>query len=128
MLAGVLAGIAYHRKSPDTSRGNLLQVVAAENFWGSLASQLGGSHVKVTSVVSDPNADPHEYESNTATAREFAGAKYVILNGAGYDSWANKLLSANSNKGRKVLSVPTYLANKTATTRTFGTIRRMSIK
>ena len=42
--------------------------------------------------MSDPNADPHEYESNTADAREFATANYVILNGAGYDSWGDKLL------------------------------------
>ena len=43
----------------------VVQVVAAENFWGSLVSQIGGSHVQVLSIVSDPNADPHEYESNT---------------------------------------------------------------
>src|SRR5580698_1502124 len=47
---------------------NVIQVVAAENFWGSLVSQLGGTHVNVTSIVSDPNTDPHEYESNDSDA------------------------------------------------------------
>jgi zinc/manganese transport system substrate-binding protein len=66
----------------------------------------------VTSVVSDPNEDPHEYESNTETAREFAAAQYVILNGAGYDSWGNKLLSASNDPPRKVLTVATLLGKK----------------
>jgi len=89
-----------------------IQVVAAENFWGSLVSQLGGNHVSVVSVVSDPNADPHEYESNANTAKIFATANYVILNGAGYDSWADKLLSAGTNTKRKVLNVADLLGKK----------------
>ena len=60
-----------------------INVVAAENFWGGIASQLGGSKVSVQSVVTDPNADPHEYESSTNDARAFAEANLVILNGAG---------------------------------------------
>lgn len=92
--------------------GGPLQVVAAENFWGSLASQVGGKNVNVTSIVSDPNADPHEYESNAENAREFADADYVIENGAGYDSWADKLLSASSNPQRKVLNVSDLLEKK----------------
>ena len=89
-----------------------IQVVAAENFWGSLVSQLGGSRVSVVSVVSDPNADPHEYESNANTAKIFTTANYVILNGAGYDSWADKLLSAGTNTNRKVLKVADLLGKK----------------
>jgi zinc/manganese transport system substrate-binding protein len=87
----------------------VLQVVAAENFWGSLAAQLGGSRVQVTSIVSDPNADPHEYETNPADARLFAAADYVIVNGVGYDTWADKLLAAQPRAGRRVLSVATFL-------------------
>ena len=85
--------------------GVTLKIVAAENFWGGLVAQLGGSHVQVISIVSDPNADPHEYESNTTDARAVATANYVILNGVGYDDWANKLLSASPNAHRKVLTV-----------------------
>lgn len=82
-----------------------IQIVAAENFWGSLASQLGGNRVNVFSIVSDPNADPHEYESNNADARAIATASYVIVNGVGYDSWADQLLNASNNPERKVLDV-----------------------
>jgi zinc/manganese transport system substrate-binding protein len=86
----------------------LVQVVAAENFWGSIASQVGGSHVHVTSIIVDPNADPHDYEPTSADARTVADAQYVIVNGIGYDSWADKLLQANPASGRKELNVGTF--------------------
>ncbi len=89
--------------------GGVIQVLAAENFWGSIAAQLGGTHVKVISIVTDPNADPHEFETNTADALDFAHANYVILNGAGYDTWGQKLLAANPSNGRKVLNVADLL-------------------
>jgi len=85
--------------------GKTIEVVAAENFWGSIASQVGGSHVHVTSVIVDPNADPHSYEPTTANARTVADAQYVIYNGAGYDPWMDKLLQANPASGRKALNV-----------------------
>ena len=82
-----------------------VQVVAAENFWGSIAAQVGGSHVHVTSIIVDPNADPHSYEPTAADARTVVDAQYVIVNGAGYDPWADKLLQANPASGRKELNV-----------------------
>src|SRR5581483_8097400 len=79
---------------------------------GSLVYQLGGNKVKVRSIVSDPNADPHEYESSSVDARSYASSDYVIENGAGYDSWSDKLLSANSSTSRKVLNVAALLGKK----------------
>jgi len=88
-----------------SSGGKTIEVVAAENFWGSIATQVGGSHVHVTSVIVDPNADPHSYEPTTANARTIADAGYVIYNGAGYDPWMDKLLQSNPASGRKELNV-----------------------
>src|SRR5229473_7840161 len=82
-----------------------VQVVAAENFWGNIAAQVGGSHVHVTSIIVDPNADPHSYEPTAADARTVVQAQYIIVNGAGYDPWADKLLQANPVNGRKELNV-----------------------
>ena len=92
-----------------------VQIVAAENFWGSLVSQLGGIHVQVLSIVTDPNADPHEYESNTADAQSIANANYVIVNGAGYDDWAIKIIGASNNQNQKVLNVADLLGKKEGT-------------
>jgi zinc/manganese transport system substrate-binding protein len=82
-----------------------LRVVAAENFWGSIASQLGGNRVEVTSVITNPATDPHEYEPTAVDARTLAEAQLVIVNGIGYDPWAGQLLAANPVKGRIVLTV-----------------------
>lgn len=89
----------------NSSPGGQMRIVAAENFWGSLVQQLGGKYVNVTSIVTDPNADPHEYESSAADARDIANANFVIVNGVGYDDWALKLISANNNPNQTVLDV-----------------------
>ncbi len=96
---------APNQSQPNRGSSGQIQIVAAENFWGSLMQQLGGTHVNVTSIVTDPNADPHEYESSAADAREIANANIVIVNGVGYDDWALKLISANSNHNQTVLDV-----------------------
>lgn len=82
-----------------------LRVVAAENFWGSIAAQLGGNRVAMTAIISNPDTDPHAYEATPADARSIASAQFVIVNGIGYDPWAPKLLAANPTNGRVVLSV-----------------------
>ncbi|WP_329576422.1 zinc ABC transporter substrate-binding protein [Kitasatospora sp. NBC_01250] len=83
----------------------VIQVVAAENFWGSIAAQLGGAHVKVTSIITNPDTDPHAYEPTAADGRTIAGADYVITNGIGYDAWSDKLLAANPAPSRTALKV-----------------------
>jgi len=83
--------------------GQGIKVVAAENFYGNLASQLGGSHVAVTSILSDPNVDPHAYQSNVNTGITVSRANLVIENGAGYDDWMDKILSSVPNSNRLLL-------------------------
>ena len=112
-MAALVSAAACSQAGPhNVSSGSALQVVAGQNFWGSIATQLGGTKADVQSVVTDPNADPHEYESNANDARAFATANLVILNGAGYDTWAGKLLSASPNQGRHVLTVADVLGKK----------------
>ena len=93
----------------------IIQVVAAENFWGSLVQQLGGTHVNVTSIVTDPNSDPHEYESSSADARVIANANLVIVNGVGYDDWVLKLVSASNNRNQTILNVDEFLGRANGT-------------
>ena len=118
LFCGLLFALVLNACASDTSgsttptpssSSTVLNVVAGENFWGSIATQLGGTHVNVTSIVTDPNADPHQYESSTQDARVFAQANYVILNGAGYDTWGQKLLAANPVSGRKIFTVADLL-------------------
>jgi zinc/manganese transport system substrate-binding protein len=96
---------ALSHPSHPTASGPVIPVVAAENFWGSLISQLGGNQTSVLSIVSDPNADPHEYEASTSDARAIANAQLVIVNGVGYDDWALELIGADNNPSQVVLNV-----------------------
>jgi len=105
LVAALLAATVCAVSGSAAPRGGALQVVAAENFWGSIASQLGGDRVHVTSLITNPATDPHEYEPTAVDARTLAGAKLAIVNGIGYDPWAPKLLSANPVQGRIVLTV-----------------------
>ena len=80
-----------------------VKAVAAENFYGDVIGQIGGDKVNVTSIMSDPNVDPHEYESNVADAKLVADASLVIESGGGYDDWMDKLVAASPDRGRMVL-------------------------
>jgi zinc/manganese transport system substrate-binding protein len=87
----------------STGASHTINVVAAENFYGDIVKQLGGSHVSVTSILSDPNVDPHEYQSNVQTGITVSKADLVIENGGGYDNWMEKILSAAPNSNRLLL-------------------------
>jgi zinc/manganese transport system substrate-binding protein len=100
----VLAGVSACGSSSATASSGTITVVAGENVWGDIARQIGGTHVEVTSVINDPDADPHEFESNPADAATLAKAKIVIENGAGYDDFMDKLLSA-AGGGKTVINV-----------------------
>jgi zinc/manganese transport system substrate-binding protein len=101
----ILAALVAASTARTQTAGGPIEVVAAENVWGSIASQLGGDRVHVTSVIANPATDPHDYEPSSVDARTFAGARMVIVNGIGYDPWAPKLIAANPVKGRVVLTV-----------------------
>lgn len=105
VLAGAAAAIAVSAGGAGGSSSGAVRVVAAENFWGSIAAQLGGNRVQVTSVITSPATDPHDYEPTAADARTVASARMVIENGIGYDPWAPKLVAANPVSGRIVLDV-----------------------
>jgi zinc/manganese transport system substrate-binding protein len=95
--------------TPSTTNASadstVITVVAAENFWGSLAAQLGGAHARVTSIIDNPDADPHDYEPTAADGREINAARLAIINGVGYDAWATKLADANASPTRTTLTV-----------------------
>ena len=82
-----------------------VKLVAGENFYGDVAHQVGGLLVEVTSILNNPDQDPHLFEVSPAVARQIADAKIVIVNGAGYDPWLNKLLRAAPRPGRVVIDV-----------------------
>jgi zinc/manganese transport system substrate-binding protein len=105
LLAGLALLAGCGRTASAPSAGGKFRVLAGENFWGSIASQLAGEKATVQSIIVNPATDPHSYQPNTADARAVAEANMVIVNGIGYDNWLAQLLSADPEGGRTVLTV-----------------------
>ncbi|MBU9320871.1 metal ABC transporter solute-binding protein [Burkholderia gladioli] len=103
-----LAGIA----GPAAAQTAKLQVVAAENFYGDVIKQIGGANVSVTSILSNPDQDPHLFEASPKTARALQHANLVVYNGADYDPWMGKLLAASKNATRKTIVVADLVGKK----------------
>lgn len=89
-----------------------LAIVAAENFYGDVAEQIGSPLVKVTSILTNPDQDPHLFEASASTARSLATAKIVIFNGADYDPWMSKMLAASRASGRITIEVAKLVGKK----------------
>jgi zinc/manganese transport system substrate-binding protein len=89
-----------------------VRIVAAEGFYGDIARQIGGEHVAVVSIVESADQDPHEFEAAPATARAIAQANLVVYNGAGYDPWVGRLLSATSSTRREAIDVAVLAGRK----------------
>ena len=81
-----------------------IAIVAAENFYGDIARQIGGDRVSVVSIMNNPDQDPHLFETTPGVVRQIAAAQIVILNGANYDSWMEKLLAAGPRRDRTILN------------------------
>ncbi len=104
-----LAVTHWHKSSSNQTNSSTLQVVAAENFWGNITSQIGGNHIEVTSIITNPSTDPHLYESDAHDAAALSKASIVIKNGLGYDDFMDKLMAASPNNQRQILSVQKIL-------------------
>jgi zinc/manganese transport system substrate-binding protein len=114
VVCAVIAIPIFHSPGQVTPHTGLA-VVAAENFWGNIATQIGGKYVHVTSIISDPSADPHLYESSARDAGAIEAAKVVIVNGLGYDDFISKLLRPSQNNTRNVLTVSDVLGTRSST-------------
>jgi len=89
-----------------------LNIVAAENFYGGVAGQIAGQSATVTSILSNPNQDPHEFQTDASTAKAVEGADIIIYSGIGYDDWMQKLLGLDGKPGRTVICVADLIGAK----------------
>src|SRR2546423_1026441 len=111
-LAILLIGACGPVSTPSSSGGVPIAVLGAENFYADLLAQIGGTRVTASSILSDPSADPHEYEASPAAAKLVADTKLVIVNGLGYDEFMDRLLRASPKPDRVVINVQNILGVK----------------
>jgi zinc/manganese transport system substrate-binding protein len=113
-VTGLIVALGLILTSAPSTRAadGKLNVVAAENFYGDVARQIGGDDVTVASIMSNPDQDPHLFETTPSTVRQIAAAQVVILNGADYDPWMDKLLKASPKAGRAAIVVADLVGKK----------------
>ena len=103
LMAAAALGIALAAIAPARPSDSKIAVVAAENFYGDVAQQIGGDRVAVTSILSNPDQDPHLFEITPAVVRQIAAAQVVVFNGAAYDPWMENILKVAPKPGRGVI-------------------------
>lgn len=111
-IGAALLAAAFMAAGTPVLAAEPVNILAAENFYGDLARQIGGAHVKVSAVLSNPDEDPHLFETSPSTARDVAGAAIVIYNGADYDPWMEKLLAASPRPDRTAIVAAALVAAK----------------
>lgn len=104
--------LAFGVAAPAHAAEGQIAVVAAENFYGDIARQIGGDRVAVVSIMNNPDQDPHLFETTPSIVRQLSAAQIVILNGANYDPWMDKLLAATPRTGRTVISAAQLTGRK----------------
>ena len=104
-LVGLIASTSVALAAP-------IKIVAAENFYGDIAKQIGGPDVSVTSILSNPDQDPHLFELSPSVARDVSATRIVIYNGIDYDPWMEKLLGAARSDDRKTIVVADLIGKK----------------
>jgi zinc/manganese transport system substrate-binding protein len=105
------SGTSGSASSPASSAasGTTITVIGAENEYASVISQVGGKYVQASSIMNNPNTDPHTFEASASVAQQVASAKLIVQNGVGYDDWATTIENAASDSARKVINVQQLL-------------------
>lgn len=108
---GLVAGAFLVSLLASAAEAAPIGVVAAENFYGDVARQIGGGAVSVTSILENPNQDPHLFEASPSVARAVAAARIVVYSGIDYDPWMEKLIAASPGE-RSVIVVAALIGRK----------------
>ncbi len=110
LVVGFCAGAASQAQAQ--AQTSTIPVVAAENFYADVVKQLGGDRVQVTSILNNPDQDPHLFEASPKTARALQHAALVVYNGADYDPWMDKLLAVSKGEKRTTIVVAQLVGRK----------------
>jgi zinc/manganese transport system substrate-binding protein len=103
-----IASACSSSSASSTPNGKII-AVGAENQYANVISQIGGKYVSTTAILSNPNTDPHTFESSPQVANVVSAAELVVQNGVGYDPFMNKIEAASPSTKRKVIDVQALL-------------------
>jgi zinc/manganese transport system substrate-binding protein len=115
VLVLVVAGCGASSTAATGGSGGVISAIGAENEYANVLGQIGGRYVHVSSILNNPNTDPHTFESSPSVAQQVSAAQLIVQNGVGYDTFMNKIESATPNSKRKVIVVQHVLGLPTDT-------------
>jgi zinc/manganese transport system substrate-binding protein len=101
--ASLLLAGCTSSSSPNISKSGVINAVGAENEYANVLSQIGGKYVRVSSILNNPNTDPHTFEASPSVAQQVSHAELIVQNGVGYDSFIDNLEAGSPNPKRKVI-------------------------
>src|SRR5260370_6296587 len=90
-VAVAAAGCGKSVVAGDAASATAISAIGAENEYANVLAQIGGRYVHVSSILNNPNTDPHTFEASPAVAQQISNAELIVQNGVGYDSWINKM-------------------------------------
>lgn len=94
-IGATIAAVTLTACGSSPGSDGQIRIVASTNVWGSVAQAVAGDRLEVTSIVTEPSADPHSYEASPADAAKITDASLVILNGGGYDQFVEDVLDSS---------------------------------
>ena len=112
--AAAVVASGWGQASAAARTPGVINAIGAENEYANVLSQIGGRYVHVSSVLDNPNTDPHTFEASPSVAEEVGAAQLIVQNGAGYDDFMGKIESASPNPSRKVIVVQNRIVNVVA--------------
>jgi zinc/manganese transport system substrate-binding protein len=101
LIASVL--LAVHFGGAPAQAAEKVQVVASFSIIADLVRQVGGERVELTALAG-PNADMHVFQPTPADAKALASANLVVINGLGYEGWADRLVKSSGYKGAALVA------------------------
>jgi zinc/manganese transport system substrate-binding protein len=109
MVTLALAATACGSSAAGSTAPGVINAIGAENEYANVLAQIGGVYVHVSSILNNPNTDPHTYEASPSVAEEVSAASLIVQNGVGYDHFMDTIESASPNFSRKVIVVQNLL-------------------
>jgi len=103
VTVAVLGSACTGTAAPEPFRPGVIQAVGAENQYADVLSQIGGRYVSVSSILDNPNTDPHTFEASTSVAEEVSRAQLIVQNGVGYDTFMDTIESASPDPTRRII-------------------------
>ncbi|NIA88846.1 metal ABC transporter substrate-binding protein [Rahnella aceris] len=99
-LLPVSLAVAALLSSP-LAMAKTVNAVASFSILGDIVQEVGGEHVKVTTLVG-PDGDPHSFEPSPKDSKAINASDVVFVSGLGLEGWIDRLVTASGYKGHLV--------------------------